>query len=146
MKTLILIAVFVLSVTRAYADETPLDPCANLFVEVDKAGIKVTKNQVRKFLHSLNCGYFKGAEGSEFGNELLFSTLLYRPDDFILYFSELDSSTQRRIISELKAPVHDGINIKGVYKAVSGAKNNKSKAIILETITNTAKAAGIDIK
>lgn len=121
-----ILALVMVMPTLTFGAAKPQPTCADIFVETEKAGAAITKSQIDTFLGSLKCEYFKGAEGGEFGNELLFSILLTQPSELIASFDRQDKSIQERILHELTQPINDGIDLPAIYRRVSGASGDEA--------------------
>lgn len=121
--------------------------CQRTFAAIERAGAAVTRKQADEFLALIDSRCLAGAESHEWANELLFSVLLARPQEFIAAFSRTQSAAQGKIIRELESPVHDGIDLRAVFGAASSARGDRrARQRILDALKAAAQKTGFRLE
>lgn len=121
--------------------------CQRTFAAVEQAGAAITRKQVDEFLTLIDSRCLAGAESHEWANELLFSVLLARPQEFIAAFSRTPSAAQGKIIRELESPVHDGIDLRAVFGATSSVRGDRrARQRILDALKAAAQKTGFRLE
>lgn len=113
--------------------------CQRIFAATEKAGAAITSKQVEDFLAVFDTRCLAGAESHEWANELLFAVLLARPKDVMITFAAKTPAARVAILRELESPVHDGIDLRAVWRATSRAPGDqKVKRKLLEALKSAA--------
>jgi len=136
-----LITLFLIPVT-VLGEEPPASygDCTQVLLDVEKAGEAVTKKQVDSLLTAVNSACLEYVDTSEWINELLFSTLLSRPDSFVESFAKVPAKVQANIIAELKNPLSDVVDLMEVSRRVTKtAADGDAKTRILAALKSAAK-------
>ena len=121
--------------------------CQRMFAAIEKAGAAITQKQVDELLALIDSRCLAGAESHEWANELLFSVLLARPQEFIAAFSRTPSVAQGKIIRELESPVHDGIDLRAVFRSASSARGDRrARQRILDALEAAAQKTGFRLE
>ena len=143
-----LIALIFFTVAFAHADELPsnLDECSSLLASVEKNGNSVTKEQLKTLFKSVDKLCLSSVEYSEWVNEILYTLLITKPNQFLHIYKRQELKIKKNILNEIKNPVHDGIDLKGAHDAVKATKAaQKLKNEFLLAIKHAANNGGIKL-
>jgi len=126
---------------------TTYETCSQVLIEAEKAGNKISKVQVISIVSAANANCISYAETSEWLNEVLFSTIVIRPKEFMDSFSNADPSSKKLILKELMNPVNDGIDLKKAYNSIlSVDSSGKDKQTLLSAVKSAGENAGLKLK
>ncbi len=101
-------------------------------------GADLNNQNFAQFFADMNPDCSNNAEYIEFNNELIFKTLESNPKKFIVFLSRVSKKKKILgfVLTQLRNPIHDGIELNGIYKQLNETKieNSKTKKLVLESI------------
>lgn len=120
-KMVIIAAVIfsIISTSAIAQDAGELDQCSQQLAKTESALSRLQQADVHGLLSSVNSTCLTSVEYSEWVNELIYAVVTTRPSYFIKSFTEQPQDIQKNILSELESPMHDGIDLKKAFEAVS---------------------------
>jgi hypothetical protein len=143
---LILIALIFPYLVQAQKLPSSLDECSQVLVKIETAANAVTQEQIDLLLASNKRLCLSSVEFSEWVNELIYSALTTKPNEFIFSFSAQTKEIRNNILNAIQSPIHDGIDIEKAFAAIKNTKpQSKEKEQILESIKIAGSKAGLEL-